>query len=466
MVAPRFVGEGLRIDPWSSQQSTDYSRIRDEFGLGSIEGIAIPEPSMLHRRGIIFAQRDLDVVLESARRNDPFGVLTGLMPSGRMHLGHSMVIEQVKWFQNQGADVTIAVADLEAHATRGMSLDDCRTTALKEYVLNYAALGLESDSTSVYFQSRRPVVQRIGFTLGKRTTLSEMESIYGFQGETNLAHIQAPLVQVGDILHPQFEEFGGIRPIVVPVGVDQDPHIRLTRDLASRSNWFNVKPRKAGGLSIALSIQEENSSIFGVGERGRVNREVRAQIFSSIHESLSSFGYSDIISNPKHGLIEIPGATNKDRGQIRLALLRLERQLGGIGLLPPASTYHRFAIGMTGDKMSSSRPETTIFLDDSIEHMEKKVKRALSGGQSTVEEHRRLGGDCDKDVAFQYLHTFFESDDSALEEIRREYSSGRMLAAEIKNICIDKASEWLNELAEKRNSIRDQLDLFLSDDAR
>ena len=466
MVAPRIVGEGLRIDPWSSQQSTDYSRIRDEFGLGSIEGMAIPNPSMLHRRGIIFAQRDLDVVLDSSRRREPFGVLTGLMPSGRMHLGHSMVIEQVKWFQSQGADVTIAVADLEAHATRGMSLDDCRTTALKEYVLNYAALGLESDSASVYFQSRRPIVQRIGFTLGKRTTLSEMESIYGFQGETNLAHIQAALVQVGDILHPQFEEFGGIRPIVVPVGVDQDPHIRLTRDLASRSNWFNVKPRKAGGLSIALSIQEENSSIFGVGERGRVDREVRSQIFSSIHESLSSFGYSDVISNPKHGLIEIPGATNKDRGQIRLALLRLERHLGGLGLLPPASTYHRFAIGMTGDKMSSSRPESTIFLDDSIEDMEKKVKRALSGGQATVEEHRRLGGDCEKDVAFQYLHTFFESDDSALEEIRREYSSGRMLAAEIKRICIDKATEWLDNLAEKRKSIEDQIDLFLSDDAR
>ena len=466
MVAPRIVGEGLRIDPWSSQQSTDYSRIRDEFGLGSIEGMAIPNPSMLHRRGIIFAQRDLDVVLDSSRRREPFGVLTGLMPSGRMHLGHSMVIEQVKWFQSQGADVTIAVADLEAHATRGMSLDDCRTTALKEYVLNYAALGLESDSASVYFQSRRPIVQRIGFTLGKRTTLSEMESIYGFQGETNLAHIQAPLVQVGDILHPQFEEFGGIRPIVVPVGVDQDPHIRLTRDLASRSNWFNVKPRKAGGLSIALSIQEENSSIFGVGERGRVDREVRSQIFSSIHESLSSFGYSDVISNPKHGLIEIPGATNKDRGQIRLALLRLERHLGGLGLLPPASTYHRFAIGMTGDKMSSSRPESTIFLDDSVEHMERKVKRALSGGQATVEEHRRLGGDCEKDVAFQYLHTFFESDDSALEEIRREYSSGRMLAAEIKRTCIDKATEWLDNLAEKRKSIEDQIDLFLSDDAR
>jgi len=459
------VDEGIRIDPWSSQQSTDYSRIRDQFGLGTIQGMDIPNPSMLHRRGIIFAQRDLDVVLDAARKNDPFGVLTGLMPSGRMHLGHSMVIEQVKWFQNQGADVSIAVADLEAHATRGMSLEECRTTALKEYVLNYAALGLDSEQTSVYFQSRRPAVQRIGFTLGKRTTLSEMESIYGFQGDSNLAHIQAPLVQAGDILHPQLDEYGGLRPIVVPVGVDQDPHIRLTRDLASRSNWFNVKPRKAGGLSIALSIQDENASTFGVGERGRVDRDVRSNIFASIHDALSSFGFSDIISNPKHGLIEIPAATTRDRGSIRIALLRLERKLGGLGLLPPSSTYHRFAIGMTGDKMSSSRPETTIFLDDSVSDMEKKVKRAMSGGQSTVEEHRRLGGDCEKDVAFQYLLTFFEPDDAALEEIRREYSSGRMLAAEIKQICIDRASEWLTNLDEKRNSIVDQIDDFMAIDA-
>ncbi|HJM67238.1 MAG TPA: tryptophan--tRNA ligase [Candidatus Thalassarchaeaceae archaeon] len=457
--------EGIRIDPWSSQQSTDYSRIRDQFGLGTIQGMDIPDPSMLHRRGIIFAQRDLDVVLDAARKKDPFGVLTGLMPSGRMHLGHSMVIEQVKWFQNQGADVTIAVADLEAHATRGMSLEQCRTNALKEYVLNYAALGLQSEQTSVYFQSTRPAVQRIGFTLGKRTTLSEMESIYGFQGDSNLAHIQAPLVQAGDILHPQFEEYGGLRPIVVPVGVDQDPHIRLTRDLASRSNWFNVKPRKAGGLSIALSIQDENASTFGVGERGRVDREIRSNIFASMHNALSSFGFSDINSNPKHGLIEIPAATKRDMGSIKIALLGLERQLGGLGLLPPSSTYHRFAIGMTGDKMSSSRPETTIFLDDSVSDMEKKVKRAMSGGQSTVEEHRRLGGDCEKDVAFQYLHTFFETDDMALEEIRREYSSGRMLAAEIKQICIDKASEWLTNLDEKRNSIGDQIDDFLAHDA-
>ena len=117
-------------------------------------------------------------------------------------------------------------------------------------------------------------------------------------------------------------------------------------------------------------------------------------------------GYSDFTANPKHGTLDIPGANISDIAQVRMCVLRLERELGGMGLMPPSSTYHRFAVGMTGDKMSSSKPETTIFMDDSLEEMSKKVKRAFSGGQPTVEEHRRLGGDWSKDVAFQYLQFF------------------------------------------------------------
>ena len=419
---------------------------------------------MLHRRGIVFAHRDLDRILDAQRLSEPFGVLTGLMPSGRMHLGHSMVIEQVKWFQSLGADVTIAVADLEAHATRGMSLAECRVTALREYIHNYAALGLDPDRTEVYFQSRRHAVQRMGFTLGKRTNLSEFEAIYGFQGDTNLAHVQAPLVQAGDILHPQLDEYGGLRPIVVPVGVDQDPHLRLTRGLAAKTNWFNVNHRKAGGLSIGLSVQDDNATGLGVSSDGRVDRAVRADVFKQLSASLAGLGFSDILTNPKHGLVELPGAARSDRDRVRMATLRLERRLGGLGLLQPSSTYHRFAIGMTGDKMSSSRPETTIFLDDSAEEVEKKIKRAVSGGQPTVEEHRRLGGDCEKDVAFQYLTFFFEQDDTALDEIRRGYTSGGLLSGDVKRLCIDAATEWLTALSERRDVWTDRLDEFLAED--
>ena len=117
-----MVDGDLSIDPWSSTQSTDYSRIIEQFGLSNLGNLTLPNPSHLHRRGIVFAHRDLELVLQAQKTGDKFGVLTGLMPSGRMHLGHSMVIEQVKWFQNLGGDVTIAVADLESQATRGVSL--------------------------------------------------------------------------------------------------------------------------------------------------------------------------------------------------------------------------------------------------------------------------------------------------------------------------------------------------------
>ena len=459
------MADGERIDPWSSEQSTDYARIRDQFGLEGVDVSRLPNPGMLHRRGIVFAHRDLDVVLGCIERSDPFGVLTGLMPSGRMHLGHSMVIDQVRWFQQQGADITVTVADLEALATRGTSLAEGRENAINEYVHNYAALGLDPSNTNVYFQSGRPAVQRLAFTLGRRTNLSEFEAIYGFRGDTNLAHVQAPLVQAGDIIHPQLEEYGGLRPIVVPVGVDQDPHLRLTRGIAGKTHWFNVKPRKAGGLTVALSVQTDNAELFGVAPNGRVDRDTREEIFQRLKNSLAPMGYADFVANPKHGTLDIPGANLSDAGQVRMCVLALEREMGGMGLMPPCSTYHRFAVGMTGEKMSSSKPQTTIFMDDSIEEMSKKVKRAFSGGQPTVEEHRRLGGDCSKDVAFQYLQFFFEPDDSELARIAREYESGRMLAGEIKQICIDRASEWLTDLAEKRDMWEGRLDEFLAADA-
>ena len=457
--------KAARIDPWSSEQSTDYARIVSQFGLSSVDPGSLPNPGMLHRRGIVFGHRDLDVVVDCMSVGDPFGVLTGLMPSGRMHLGHSMVIEQVRWFQDQGADVTVAVADLEALATRGTSLEVGRDTALREYVLNYAALGLDPDKTNVYFQSTRPTVQRLGFTLGQRTNLSEFEAIYGFNGETNLAHVQAPLVQVGDIVHPQMDEYGGLRPIVVPVGVDQDPHLRLTRDITQKSNWFNVKQRKSGGLTVALSVQDVNRSQLGVSESGKVDMSSRNSMMSNLESSIKSLGFSDLKVNPKHGTIEIPGSTSADKFRIRMKLLSTERMMGGMGLLPPCSTYHRFAVGMTGDKMSSSKPESTIFMDDDIEVMTKKVKRAISGGQPTVEEHRRLGGNVSKDVAFQYLQFFFEKDDNALQEVQNEYESGRLLAGEIKQLCIDSATEWLGELSEKRGQWEDRVDEFLAPDA-
>ena len=116
--------------------------------------------------------------------------------------------------------------------------------------------------------------------------------------------------------------------------------------------------------------------------------------------------------------------------------------------------------------MSSSKPKTTIFLNDSPELIEKKIKRAFSGGQATLEEHRRLGGDPEKDVAFQYMMFFFEDDDDFLRETAASYRAGTILAGEMKQLCVDRALEWMNEHAELKAQNAHLVKDFLAPDAR
>ena len=150
----------------------------------------------------------------------------------------------------------------------------------------------------------------------------------------------SPLVQVGDIIHPQLDDFGGLRPIVVPVGVDQDPHLRL-QEILLRRPIGSMSRRESPCGSPRLEVQEENQTEMGVSNSGRIDMESRAKLVGNIVDCISELGFSDIKPNPKHGTIEILVAIIGDRSKIRIKLLQIERNLGGLGRLPPCSTYHR-----------------------------------------------------------------------------------------------------------------------------
>jgi tryptophanyl-tRNA synthetase len=190
------------------------------------------------RRSVIFGQRDFGRVADAMSRKEKFVMLTGLMPSGKFHLGHKMVADEIVYLQEHGATTYLIVADIEAYNMRGRSLEELRSTAVEEYLLNYIALGLKPKDCDFYFQSARSTSAKksnayyrlIGMA-SNRVTFNEMKAIYG---EISPEKIMSVLTQASDILHPQLPEFEGRCPVVVPVGVDQDPHIRLSRDIASR----------------------------------------------------------------------------------------------------------------------------------------------------------------------------------------------------------------------------------------
>jgi len=154
----------------------------------------------------------------------------------------------------------------------------------------------------------------------------------------------------------------------------------------------------------------------------------------------------------------IPSAIDQD------PYWRIQRDIAEpLGYHKAAAIHSKFLPPLTGiqDKMSSSKPETAIYLNDDDETVRNKIYRhAFSGGRASIEEHRRLGGNPDIDVPFQWLHMFFEPNDKRIEEIRSEYKSGRMLTGDLKDILVEKVTRFLREHRDRKEKAKTQVQLF------
>jgi tryptophanyl-tRNA synthetase len=159
----------------------------------------------------------------------------------------------------------------------------------------------------------------------------------------------------------------------------------------------------------------------------------------------------------------IPHAIDQD------AHFRVARDaLAKLGYYKPAAIHCTFLPGLKGmmeqGKMSASEEQTAIFTTDSQKTVETKInKYAFSGGQATIEEQRKKGGNPDIDVSYQWL-TFFEENDSKLKKIREDYTSGKLLTGELKAILIEKINTFLKEHQKKRERAKDSIDKFIFKD--
>lgn len=124
----------------------------------------------------------------------------------------------------------------------------------------------------------------------------------------------------------------------------------------------------------------------------------------------------------------------------------------------PTLIHSKFFPALQGSstKMSASKNESAIFLTDTPKQIKTKInKYAFSGGGETIEEHREKGGNCDTDISYQYL-TFFLDDDEKLEQIRQDYSSGKMLSGEIKKELIEVLQKLVKNHQEARAKVDDE----------
>ncbi|MEM5872855.1 MAG: tryptophan--tRNA ligase [Candidatus Aenigmatarchaeota archaeon] len=171
--------------------------------------------------------------LEEAINTKNFYVLTGVMPSfEKIHFGTFGVIKAVKFFQKSAKFSIVLVADVEAYLTRNIPYEKTKEIAYNIHIPTYLSLGL-SEKTIFYFQSENKSLIKIATDVAKNITLNNFREVYG---DISPERIYSSTFQIADILFPQL-----IRKIypIIPVGIDQDPHLRLCRDYVRKTNSFD-----------------------------------------------------------------------------------------------------------------------------------------------------------------------------------------------------------------------------------
>lgn len=403
------------INPWSGNQNIETDKLFSEFGIERFDDVIdqVTDPAYFFRRNIVVGHRNYKNIADAMAKNKPFNVMTGFMPSGHPHLGHLMVMKEVVWHIKRGGTGYISVADREAHAVRGISWDKCREYG-KEYLNCLYALGFEGNT---YYQSENNKLKDLAFECATKINFSELSAIYGFSQDTALAHAMSVATQVADILYPQTD--AGPAPTVVPVGIDQDPHIRLTRDVAYKLRMFFVEEREG-----YVSVRSKNAP-------EKAMDDVEAA-FSGCRRY--------------EGHIDIKGISADD---IEETVREIEIKNGGFGFIAPSSTYHTFLQGLQGGKMSSSIPDSLFRFKEPEKSVKKKIMSSLTGGRMTLEEQKKLGGEPEK-CSVYLLNLFHMSEnDEELKEMYRACKAGELMCGTCKKETFERVKEFLSDFNEK-----------------
>ncbi|MEM1538453.1 MAG: tryptophan--tRNA ligase [Candidatus Nezhaarchaeales archaeon] len=220
------------IDPWGETAIEDYEKLFADFGIRPLKPLIplIPSPPSFIRRGVIFGHRDLELILSAIKEKKDFAVMSGIKPTGDFHLGALLTAREIVYFQKLGGFGVYCIADIEAYEDNDIPYEESERIAV-DNVADVLALGFDPKRGYIYRQSKETRVKDLAFLFGRGVTLATITAIYG---ERHMGLYMSALVQAGDIMLPQLPDFGGPKPTLVPVGVDQDPHIRFTRDLAQK----------------------------------------------------------------------------------------------------------------------------------------------------------------------------------------------------------------------------------------
>ena len=233
------------------------------------------------RRGVFFSHRDLNLILENYETGKEVFLYTGRGPSGHTHIGHLIPWVFAKWLQDKfHVDMYFQLTDDEKFfAKQDLSLDQTTNFAL-ENALDFIALGFKPENTKIIVNTKNiKTLYPIAAQVAKKINFSNTKAVFGFTNDTNLGMIFYTCLQSA----PCFIED---KQVLIPLGVDQDPHFRITRDIAPKIN--KTKPALIHNIMIPsllgpggkMSASDEKSTIYTTDSPEVVKKKINKYAFS------------------------------------------------------------------------------------------------------------------------------------------------------------------------------------------
>lgn len=327
-----------------------------------------PNPSKLMRSGITFAHRDLENVADAMANNRPWAVISGLNPSGPLHFGHKQVFEDLLWAQENGAELYIPITNDESYLVgKTKTLAESRRNAYKDVIPSIIAMGFNPEKTHIFVDSDYKDIYNVAIDVSRHLSINRVFGVFGFgkdeEGENPGTLFYRGGIQLAQMLLPQYKEFGGPKPTLIPVGIDQYPYILLARDVAKKK-----------------------------------------------------------------------------------------------GFIPPSATFTKFGEGLDGKgKMSSSRPDSALFLTDSPQVAQKKIRSSYTGGSILADFQKEHGGIPEICPIFQLRTTHFENNESLGDDCR----NGKILCGQCKSQAAEEVTGYLKGHQEKLADAREKIKDFL-----
>ena len=316
--------------------SVSNEKLVREFGATPISKVKNLPDFYTFQKGLMYSHRDFDKFLNALKNKEKCAIVSGFNASGTIHLGHKPVFDTNLYFQREyGIPVFIPISDDESYVAGKVETQEEALKNSLSLAKELLAYGFDPHKTYFIIDQIYTNIYNLAIKLSKKVNLSEIKSAYGYANDDNIGLHFYPAVQSAHILFPQ-EKFG-IKHVLVIIGPDEDAHIRICRDIASR-----------------------------------------------------------------------------------------------IGYEKPFILHSEFMPGTDGSKMSKSKNNAIFFHDDRKTVVE-KIGKAFSGGQKTVEEHKRLGGNPDIDVSCLYLSKYFLNEKEG-KKLFEEYRKGKLLSGEVKKM--------------------------------